>query len=150
LFGDNDTLVVEADEYDRSFLTLHPDIAVVTSMDADHLDIYGDKDNLVRSFREFVALLKSGGKLIYRLGLDLMNGETYSASTVANIQAVNIRLQDGSFYFDFKNGDLIIENIKMGLPGLHSMENAVAAAEVAFKLGIDQAKIRKALGSFRG
>ena len=150
LFGDNDTMVVEADEYDRSFLTLHPDIAIITSMDADHLDIYGDKMHLVESFKQFASQLKSGGRLIYRNGLELSGGKTYSANVVADIQAVNVRIQDGSFFFDFKNGDLEIENIQMGLPGLHNIENAVAAIEVALYLGINPEKIRKALAGFRG
>lgn len=150
LFGENNTMVVEADEFDRSFLTLHPDIAIVTSMDADHLDIYGDKSHLVDSFKQFTDQLKPGGKLLYRNGLDLKNGQTYAANAVADIQAVNVRIENGSFYFDFKNADLIIENIEMGLPGLHNIENAVAAVEVALKLGIRPDKIRAALGNFKG
>lgn len=150
LFGNNNTMVVEADEYDRSFLTLHPDIAIITSMDADHLDIYGDKLHLEESFKQFASQLKSGGKLIYRQGLDLTGGKTYSANKLADVQAVNVRIKDGSFFFDFKNRNLIIENIQMGLPGLHNIENAVAAIEVATHLGIDPDKIRAALAGFRG
>jgi len=150
LFGDNNTMVVEADEFDRSFLTLHPDIAIVTSMDADHLDIYGDKSHLIESFKQFTSQLKPGGKLLYRKGLDLTNGHTYAASAVADIQAVNVRVENGSFHFDFKNEQLIIENIEMGLPGLHNIENAVAAIEVALQLGIHPDKIRTALGNFKG
>ncbi|WP_395626639.1 UDP-N-acetylmuramate--L-alanine ligase [Daejeonella sp.] len=150
LFGTNNTMVVEADEYDRSFLTLHPDIAIVTSMDADHLDIYGDKSNLVESFQQFASQLKEGGRLIYREGLDLIGGKTYSASVVADIQAVNVRIKEGSFFFDFKNANGVIENIKLGLPGLHNIENAVAAIEVALHLGISPDKIRHALANFLG
>jgi len=150
LFGDNNTMVVEADEFDRSFLTLHPDIAIVTSMDADHLDIYGDKSHLVESFKQFTSQLKPGGTLLYRNGLDLKSGKTYAASVVADVQAVNVRVENGSFYFDFKNGELIIENIEMGLPGLHNIENAVAAIQVALQLGISSEKIRTALGNFKG
>ncbi|WP_411275364.1 UDP-N-acetylmuramate--L-alanine ligase [Daejeonella sp.] len=150
LFGDNNTMVVEADEFDRSFLTLHPDIAIVTSMDADHLDIYGDKSHLVESFKLFTLQLKPGGTLLYRNGLDLNNGKTYAANGIADVQAVNVRVEDGSFYFDFKNGELIIENIKMSLPGLHNIENAVAAIQVALQLGILPDKIRTALSNFKG
>lgn len=150
LFGSNNTMVVEADEYDRSFLTLHPDIAIVTSMDADHLDIYGDKSHLVESFQQFASQLKEGGRLIYREGLDLTGGKTYSASVVADIQAVNVRIKEGSFFFDFKNANGVIENIKLGLPGLHNIENAVAAIEVALHLGITPDKIRHALANFLG
>lgn len=150
LFGDNNTMVVEADEFDRSFLTLHPDIAIVTSMDADHLDIYGDKSHLVESFKQFASQLKPGGTLLYRKGLDLDNGKTYAANAVADVQAVNVRVENGSFHFDFKNGGLIIENIEMGLPGLHNIENAVAAIQVALHLQISPDKIRIALGNFKG
>lgn len=150
LFGENNTMVVEADEYDRSFLTLHPDIAIVTSMDADHLDIYGDKSHLVESFKQFTSQLKDGGRLIYKKGLGLSGGKTYSANVVADIQAVNVHIKDGSFFFDFKNGNLVIENIQLGLPGLHNIENAVAAIEVALHLGIDPEKIRQALAGFLG
>ncbi len=150
LFGDNNTLVVEADEFDRSFLTLYPDVAIVTSMDADHLDIYGDRSHLVESFRQFVSQIKEGGRLIFKKGLDLSGGKTYSANVLADIQAVNVKVQDGSFYFDFKNERIVIENVQLGLPGLHNIENAVAAIEVALHLGIDPEKIRKALASFLG
>lgn len=150
LFGDNNTLVVEADEFDRSFLTLHPDIAIVTSMDADHLDIYGDKSHLVESFRQFVSQLKPGGRLIYRKGLQLHGGKTYSANQVADIQAVNVRIHDGSFCFDFKSADHYIEDIRMGIPGLHNIENATAAIEVALGLGIASDNIRTAMAGFKG
>lgn len=150
LFGDNNTMVVEADEFDRSFLTLYPDLAIVTSMDADHLDIYGDRSHLVESFRQFVSQIKEGGRLILKKGLDLSGGKTYSANVLADIQAVNVKVQDGSFYFDFKNENIVIENVQLGLPGLHNIENAVAAIEVALHLGIDPEKIKKALASFLG
>lgn len=150
LFGENNTMVVEADEFDRSFLTLYPDVAIVTSMDADHLDIYGDRSHFVESFRQFVSQIKEGGRLIYKKGLDLSGGKTYSANVLADIQAVNVKVQDGCFYFDFKNENIVIENVQLGLPGLHNIENAVAAIEVALHLGIDPEKIKKALASFLG
>lgn len=150
LFGDNNTMVVEADEFDRSFLTLYPDVAIVTSMDADHLDIYGDRSHLVESFRQFVSQIKEGGRLIFKKGLDLSGGKTYSANVLADIQAVNVKVKEGSFYFDFKNENIVIENVQLGLPGLHNIENAVAAIEVALHLGIDPEKIKKALTSFLG
>ena len=119
-------------------------------MDADHLDIYGDKSHLVDSFKQFTSQLKEGGRLIYRQGLDLSNGKTYSANVVADIQAVNVQIKEGSFFFDFKNANGIIENIQLGLPGLHNIENAVAAIEVALYLGISADKIRNALANFLG
>ncbi len=150
LFGNNNTMVVEADEFDRSFLTLYPDVAIVTSMDADHLDIYGDRSHLVESFRKFVSQIKEGGRLILKKGLDLSGGKTYSANVLADIQAVNVKVKEGNFYFDFKNENIEIENVQLGLPGLHNIENAVAAIEVALHLGIEPGKIKKALAGFLG
>ena len=150
LLGNTNTLVVEADEYDRSFLTLHPDIAVVTSMDADHLDIYGDKNQLTQSFQLFASQLKEGGKLIYRKGLELENGICYAANEDAEVQALNIQIKDGDFWFDFKNGSIAIDDIQFGLPGLHNIENAVAAIEVSLILGISVEKIKPALANFKG
>ncbi|WP_026899039.1 UDP-N-acetylmuramate--L-alanine ligase [Daejeonella oryzae] len=150
LLGNNNTLVVEADEYDRSFLTLHPDIAIVTSMDADHLDIYGDKDSLTRSFQLFASQLKQGGTLISRKGMDLKGGISYAANENADVQALNIQIKDGNFWFDFKNSSITIENIQFGLPGLHNIENSVAAIEVALILGIPVDKIKTALANFKG
>ena len=150
LFGDNNTMVVEADEYDRSFLTLHPDIAVVTSMDADHLDIYGDAGHLADSFKQFARQLKAGGILIRRQGLDLDGGLTYAANEEADIRALNVRVEEGEFRFDFKNRTQTIEDLQIVLPGIHNIENTIAAIEVALLLEIPEEKIRAALSSFRG
>lgn len=150
LFGDNNTLVVEADEYDRSFLTLHPDITVITSMDADHLDIYGDKEHFKESFQLFALQLKNKGKLLHKQGLDLKGGITYSAEKNADIQALNIRVDEGNFYFDFKDPLTGITDIQSGLPGLHNVENALAAIEIALLLGIPADKIIRALAGFKG
>ena len=150
LFGSNNVMVVEADEYDRSFLTLHPDIAIVTSMDADHLDIYGDAANLTESFQLFASQLKPDGILLKRKGLDLDSGLTYAANEEAEISAKNIRVESGSFWFDFKNQAVTIDNIQMLLPGQHNIENAVAAIEVSLLLNIPVEKIRAALANFKG
>jgi UDP-N-acetylmuramate--alanine ligase len=153
LFGKNNVLVVEADEYDRSFLTLHPDIAVITSMDADHLDIYGDENQLMESFRLFTSQLKPEGHLIYRSGLQLNHVQgaiSYAVNETADIQALNIHIKDGKFVFNFKNTTHTIEDILFTLPGLHNIENALAAIEVALILGIPADKIKQALASFKG
>ena len=150
LFGNSNIVVVEADEYDRSFLTLYPDIAIVTSMDADHLDIYGDHAHLTESFRLYASQIKTGGTLIHRKGLPLENGFTYSITEPADAMAQNIRVEDGDFYFDFESGDVIIKNIKLGIAGLHNIENAVAASKVGLMLGISGDAIKSALGSFKG
>jgi len=124
LYGKNDIVVVEADEYDRSFLTLYPDVAIITSMDADHLDIYGDHSHLTDSFKLFASQIKPGGKLIHRKGLPLATGFTYAIDTEADATASNIRIENSDFYFDFKNGNTQINDIKMGIPGFHNVENA--------------------------
>ncbi|GAB2693802.1 UDP-N-acetylmuramate--L-alanine ligase [Mucilaginibacter koreensis] len=151
LYGSSNVMVVEADEYDRSFLTLHPDVAIITSMDADHLDIYGDHSHLQESFRLFASQLKPEGKLIVMQGLQINGAHYYSANGQdAEAMAYNICVEDGDFYFDFKNNDISIRNIRMGIPGLHNIENAVAAIQAALYLGVDAEKIKDALGSFAG
>jgi len=150
LFGNNNVMVVEADEYDRSFLRLHPDIAIITSMDADHLDIYGDDSHVKESFRLFASQLKEGGKLIHKKGLQLEGGTSYSASESAQVSAKNVRIESGTFFFDFENDSQRIENIEFGLPGLHNVENATAAIQAALLLGVDPEKIKAALKDFRG
>lgn len=151
LYGANNIVVVEADEYDRSFLALHPDIAVVTSMDADHLDIYGDHEHLKESFRLFASQIKLEGKLIRKLGLPLDGGVTYALHEVsAEATADNIRVENGDFWFDFENDDVAIHDIKLGLPGTHNVENAVAAIQAALFVGVDAGHIKSALASFKG
>jgi UDP-N-acetylmuramate--alanine ligase len=151
LYGDNDIMVVEADEYDRSFLTLHPDVAIITSMDADHLDIYGDHSHLTDSFRMFASQIKDGGTLIYRKGLDPQHeGITYASGDEAGAMANNIRIEGGDFYFDFKNAAYDIKDIQMGIAGMHNIENATAAIQAALLLNVDPQAIKSALGSFKG
>lgn len=150
LFGNNDIVVVEADEYDRSFLTLNPDIAIITSMDADHLDIYGDHGQLTESFQLFASQIKQGGTLIHYEGLPLTGGLTYSLDGATDARAQNIRVEGGDFYFDFKNADVSITDIKLGIAGLHNIANATAAIEAALLVRVDAAAIKLALESFRG
>jgi UDP-N-acetylmuramate--alanine ligase len=147
--------VVEADEYDRSFLTLHPDLAIVTSTDADHLDIYGDKDALRQSFRDFVGQIKPEGKLFIRDGLHLLeNGtkiqyEEYSLNQGA-YHAENVRTENARFVFDIVSPSVTIRDITMLVPGFHNVENALAASAVGLRLGIPPELIKEALASFRG
>ncbi|WP_316765184.1 UDP-N-acetylmuramate--L-alanine ligase [Pedobacter frigiditerrae] len=149
LFGKNNVVVVEADEYDRSFLTLHPDIAVVTSMDADHLDIYGDESHLHESFHLFANQLKADGKLFVKDGLPLQ-GITYSANSNSALVASNIHVENGNFVFDFSDGYTSIKDLSLAMPGKHNVENAVAAIGVALSLGIHPKSIKKAVASFKG
>ncbi|WDF56550.1 UDP-N-acetylmuramate--L-alanine ligase [Mucilaginibacter sp. KACC 22063] len=150
LYGKNNIMVVEADEYDRSFLTLHPDIAIVTSMDADHLDIYGDHSHLAESFRLFVGQLKANGKVIAKKGLEIESDIAYSINEQADAYAENLRVEKGEFYFDFKNAEVNIADIHLGIPGIHNVENAVAAIQAALLVGVEPEQIKAALTAFKG
>ncbi|RDC56253.1 UDP-N-acetylmuramate--L-alanine ligase [Pedobacter chinensis] len=150
LFGQNDVVVVEADEYDRSFLTLHSDIAVVTSMDADHLDIYGDKSHLEESFRLYAGQLKENGTLYVHEGLSLSDGISYAASSTATAKAENLRVEGSKFVFDYSDDSTEIKDISLMLPGKHNVENTTVAIAIALKLGIDAEKIKEAVANFKG
>lgn len=150
IFGKGKIMVVEADEYDRSFLTLHPNIAIITSMDADHLDIYGDYAKLTESFQLFASQLKIGGKLIYHKGLPIHKGVTYGINTFADAVGDNISIVKGTFYFNFNNGKVAIKDIEMGIAGIHNIDNAVAAIQAALYLKVTPEQIKAALKSFAG
>jgi len=152
LFGNDNIVVVEADEYDRSFLTLHPDIAVVTSADADHLDIYGDRNRLLESFDLFLDQIKLGGVSIVKHGLPFSGSREYSVDKSCDAYARNVRIVDGDFYFDYVGlwQWTVVENIRLGTPGRHNVENAVAAFTVGLMLGLETWQIKAALGSFAG
>ncbi len=150
LFSENNVVVVEADEYDRSFLTLTPDIAIVTSMDPDHLDIYGDAENLKSTFQEFAGRVKPEGILLKQVKLPLENGETYSVVANAQHYASNINVSNGAFVFDYVGENIIIQDIHLRLPGNHNVENVVAAITVALKLNIEKEKIKAAVECFLG
>lgn len=150
-------VVVEADEFDRSFLRLFPEIAVVTSADADHLDIYGDHKSMLASFKDFIKQISNGGYLcIHESVASLANEveltkETYGMSQgqffADNITPTSSR---GFFEFDLHGFGKKMEKIQLGVPGFHNMENAIAATLVAMKLGVDETTIRQALASFKG
>lgn len=158
--GKSDWVVVEADEYDRSFLQLDPDIAIILSMDADHLDIYGDMDQVKMSFRAFAEKIKEGGQLILNSGwTDEISRENFSVRKrklktygleKGEYCSKNIRVENGFFVFDFESELGEISNILFTLPGHHNVENASAAIAVAQQLGISGENIKKALASFKG
>lgn len=150
LFGANNVVVVEADEYDRSFLTLHPDIAVVTSMDADHLDIYGDKNQLEDSFRLFAAQLKQDGTLYAHENLPLKHDISYAASGTADAKAENIRVEGSKFVFDYQDATRNIKDISLMLPGKHNVENTTVAIAIALQLGIAPERVKQAVANFKG
>lgn len=150
LISDSQLLVVEADEYDRSFLTLHPDISIVTSTDADHLDIYDNRDNLLDSFRLFVKQTVDGGTRIIRKGLALPADINYAQGEEADAYSSESRIVNGAFYFDYHHGDTVIPDIHLGIPGNHNIENAVAAITAVRILGVPVEKIKQALSNFKG
>lgn len=157
LLGNNEgkkITVVEADEYDRSFLALYPDIAVITSMDADHLDIYGDHSYMIESYRLYAGQLKSGGTLIYKDGLPLddlqLQKETYSIEGKSDFEGKAIHITDHKYHFDWKSAKTLISDLSSEMPGLHNVENAVAAIAVANHLGISDEAIKKALLTYSG
>lgn len=148
-------IVAEADEFDRSFLQLKPELAVITSMDADHLDIYGSHEKVIESFRLFARQVKEGGSLVLKKGLsvgDLQNIGlfTYSITEKADFCAENITLKDGFYQFDLKTPELRIENLVLNYPGLLNVENAVAASALAILAGVTPDEIRIALASYSG
>ena len=156
---DPDTIiVVEADEFDRSFLTLHPDIAIVTSADADHLDIYGDKDSLKDSFKAFINKTSFTGdlfineKIATELTKDLQTGAkltTYSLER-GNFVANNIKIENGAFTFYVHHRDKRYGKFELNMPGYHNVENATVAIAVALSIGVSESEIRSAIESYLG
>ena len=149
LIGSGKTVtVVEADEFDRSFLHLHPNLSCVTSMDADHLDIYGDVAAIEESFREFANKVPAENLFIIK-GLPL-EGNTIAVHVGADYVAKNIRIENGFYVFDVKTKEEVIENVKFGLPGHHNLTNALLAFAMAKSYGVEVDKIKKALATFKG
>ena len=150
LIGTGKTVtVVEADEFDRSFLHLHPNIACVTSMDADHLDIYGDDQAIKASFKEFAGKVEDKDHLFVINGLPL-EGVTVGANDDSEFTAYNIRIIDGWYVFDVKTPTEDIKDLKFGLPGKHNLTNALLALAMARTFGTPTGSIAKALATFKG
>lgn len=150
LIGNGKTVtVVEADEFDRSFLHLHPNIACVTSMDADHLDIYGDSTSIEASFVEFADKVTDKSKLFITKSLPI-KGITCAVNEEANYKAFNIRIINSQYVFDVKTPSETIQNIAFSLPGKHNLMNSLMALAMAKKFGLPNDDIVNALGSFKG
>jgi UDP-N-acetylmuramate--alanine ligase len=154
-------VVVEADEYDRSFLTLHPDVAIVTSTDADHLDIYGTKEALVESFCQFVAQLKPGGTLLLNHTADARVAAAapvgtrvlrygLSAAQGPDLFASDITPQGHQFNFDLHGPQGVLTGLQLAVPGFHNVENMLAAAAVAQAYGVGEDALRAAVAAYRG
>ncbi|RZN82487.1 MAG: UDP-N-acetylmuramate--L-alanine ligase [Winogradskyella sp.] len=140
---------VEADEFDRSFLTLSPDYACITSMDADHLDIYGDASELTKSFEDFTKKIKPNGKLFVRNGLPIA-GITYGVEDNSDYTAQNIRIEKGTYIFDVKTPKTVLEDFRFNLPGRHNLSNALIALAMSVEYGLPRPQLAKALASYAG
>ncbi len=149
ILNGTDVTVVEADEFDRSFLTLSPDFACITSMDADHLDIYGDAESLKKSFEDFARRIKPSGKLFIRNGLPIQ-GITYGIEDHSDYTINNIRIENGTYVFDVKTPKTIYENLQFNLPGRHNLSNALIALAMAVEYGCPHQQLAKALASYTG
>ena len=155
--SERDVSVVEADEYDRSFLKLSPDIAIITAMDPDHLDIYGTAEAMEQAFIDFSTRIKPGGLLISKFGLKRtkdLNGSrklTYSVQNKnADAHAENIKMMNGSYEFDVVIKDKTIGKVNLNIGGMHNVENAIAAITAVSSLHIDEVKIKSAVADFKG
>lgn len=152
----SDYVVVEADEYDRSFLRLSPFFSLITSIAEDHLDIYGNLDNLEQAFIQFANLTDKNGRLFLKNNLPVkieseVPKTTYSLTDVdADYYASNIRVSEGAYYFDFHTPDKVYHDMKMTYPGRHNIENAVASLSMALSLGVNECEFREGLATFKG
>lgn len=149
--------VVEADEYDRSFLKLSPNVAVISSMDADHLDIYGTAENMEQAFIEFSERIKSDGLLLSKYGIkrtDALKAHEHLTFHLhnenASVYAANIKMENGSYCFDVIMQYWELKDVVLNMGGLHNIENMIAAISIAQYLGIDNEKIREAVAAFKG
>lgn len=153
----NDVMVVEADEFDRSFLTLRPDVAVITSTDADHLDIYGDKDALKESFNEFIQNIKENGKLFIeeKVVSDLntagknLKVQSYGLNN-GNIHAKDLLINEGTFNFDYTSDTGQLTGLELSVPGFHNVSNAVAAIASVYELIEDKEFIVSGIDAYKG
>lgn len=155
--SDNNVVVVEADEYDRSFLKLVPDIAIITAMDADHLDIYGTEKEVEDSFIQFSNKIKPNGVLISKYGLkrkrefNVTKQFTYSLDNEnASVFAKNIKVENGHYIYDVKANGWELSDIQLNMGGLHNIENSIAAIAVAKLLKVTPEKIKAAVNGFKG
>ena len=153
----NNICVVEADEYDRSFLKLHPDIAVISSMDADHLDIYGTGEAVKEAFIAFSEKIKSGGTLVQKHGLtipkptrDILQLSYHLTDHNADIYTKNLRIRAGNYVFDVEGKQGKMEDVKLNVGGWYNVENALAAIAACRKLGLSSERIIPALYNYRG
>ena len=156
LYNGSQYSVVEADEYDRSFLNLSPDWAVITSTDADHLDIYGDKNTIEEGFKQFAALVPEDKQLFVRKGIEIGRAhKTYAVNEEADYYSDNLRMDHDKIYFDFHTPandchSELVEEFVWDVPGIHNVENATVALAILHNLGVDFETLKKAIANFKG
>lgn len=149
-------VVVEADEYDRSFLNLNPFVSAITSISPDHLDIYQNKENLEQAFAQFANQTNKNGLVFLKKEVNVEIDEqiktnTYSLADIeSDYYAWNIRVSNGSYYFDYHTPGKVYYDMQMTYPGIHNIENAVLALSIALSLGVNEYELRSALKSFKG
>lgn len=153
--SNSEITVIEADEYDRSFLYLKPDIITISAVDPDHLDIYGTKDEMERTFKEFLSenLNENGKSIVHHNLISILGSQhiTYSIDNPeADFYAANFRVENAEFLADFKWDNKALKNVKIGLPGIHNMENALVAFAVGIQNGISPIKLKEALLNYKG
>lgn len=151
LYNGSDISVVEADEYDRSFLNLSPDWAVITSTDADHLDIYGDKATIEQGFKDFANLVPADNQLFVRKGINIgRNAKSYAVNEEADYYSDNIREIGDKIYFDFHTPTEEINDFEWEIPGIHNVENATVAIAILHNLGVDFETLKQGIANFKG
>ncbi|MEW2919981.1 UDP-N-acetylmuramate--L-alanine ligase [Muricauda sp. ANG21] len=141
--------VVEADEFDRSFLRLSPNVACITSMDADHLDIYGTKEELQQSFKDFAGKIKPGGTLFVKKGLSL-DGITFGIEDGSDYRIEHIEVEQGTYLFDLVTPSEVLKQVRFNKPGRHNLLNGLAAFAMAVQTGCPPHRLAEALASFKG
>ncbi len=151
LYNGSQYSVVEADEYDRSFLNLSPDWAVITSTDADHLDIYGDKNTIEEGFRQFAALVPDDRQLFVRKGIEIGRPAlTYAVNEEADYYSDNLRMEGDQIYFDFHTPSETVKDFIWDIPGIHNVENATVALAILHNVGVDFDTLKQAIACFKG
>lgn len=151
LYNGSEYAVVEADEYDRSFLNLSPDWAVITSTDADHLDIYGDKNTIEEGFRQFAALIPDDRQLFVRKGIDIGRPHvTYAVNEEADYFSDRLRMENDKILFDFHTPEETVKDFVWETPGIHNVENATVALAILHNLGVGFEVLKKAIAGFKG
>lgn len=149
----SDLTVIEADEFDRSFLQLNPFASIITSTDADHLDIYGDASTFLEGFQLYANQIQEDGLIVMKKGLELSSKTpitTYAINQEADYTGTNLQINEGKFFMDVITPNSSWTNVELGLPGIHNAENALACIALSLFLGLNEEEVRNGLRTFKG